>query len=387
MGFVPSGAEGDEQHRLRDAMVDALVSRGVAPSPAVRDAFRAVPRDVFVPGVPVERAYAPDVAIPTRLDDAGIASSSASAPTIVAVMLEHLAVAPGDAVLEVGTGSGYNAALLARLVGSSGSVTSVELDPVLADDARRRLAGVGARVEVLTGDGWLGAPHRGPFDRIIVTVGVGDIAPAWSQQLRPDGRLVVPLWLGPGLQLAVAFEHRGDGLRSVGVDWCGFMPLRGPHAGPQRQVAAGEWHVDLLDPSPADEELLRALLDRAPRPEPAPVTAPWWFGRLALRDPDGIMVVSRADWRRRGWGIFDRAGSAAFVVDGELVRFGTDDACARLRTFLDSCAPFDIGSLVIDAIPTPNHIDASPLTVRRRDHVFVIDEPAPPARREHPPTH
>src|SRR5918994_6318426 len=115
-------------------LVDALLSAGAITSPRVEAAFRAVPRHLFVPHVPVEAAYRNE-AIPTKMLD-GRAVSSASQPSIVAVMLEQLDVAPGQRVLEIGAGTGYNAALLAAL---GAEVTSVELQPEVADAARRHL--------------------------------------------------------------------------------------------------------------------------------------------------------------------------------------------------------------------------------------------------------
>lgn len=212
-------------------MVETLERMGAARSPAVVRAFRTVPRHVFVPDASLERAYSADLAIATRTTADGIPISSSSAPSIMSVMLEPLETAPGMRVLEVGTGTGYNAAILAELVGPAGHVTTVELDPSLAATARARLAALGATVDVLTGDGWEGAARTAPYDRVIVTAGVSDLSRAWVEQLRDGGRLVVPLWLGPGLQLPVTFERCGERLDSRNVDWCGFMPLRGEHAG------------------------------------------------------------------------------------------------------------------------------------------------------------
>src|SRR5436309_10390598 len=194
-------------------MVATLVNRGAIRTGELDVAFRAVPRHVFLPGIAAARVYAADEAIPTHFRPDGVSISSSSAPTVMAVMLERLGCGPGDRVLEVGTGTGYNAAILAVLVGPQGRVTSVELDPAIATEAEAHLAAAGTTgVRVRVGDGWVGDPDAAPFDGIIVTVGAWDVAPAWAAQLRPGGRLVVPLWLGPGLELAVAFQRRGPGL-------------------------------------------------------------------------------------------------------------------------------------------------------------------------------
>lgn len=120
---------------LRHRMVDDLRARAVVTSPAVEAALRVVPRHVFVPEVPPERAYA-DEAVVTKVGDDGMPTSSASQPSIVGLMLEQLDVARGHRVLEIGAGTGYNAALLAELVGPEGAVTTVDLDADVVERAR-----------------------------------------------------------------------------------------------------------------------------------------------------------------------------------------------------------------------------------------------------------
>ena len=112
-------------------------------------------------------------------------------------------------------------------------MTSLDIDEAVAREAEAHLAQVGAEeVEVLCKDGWLGQGRGAPFDRIIVTVECSDISPHWFRQLDEGGVLVLPLALGPGLTMAVAFEKVGQDLLSTSMAYCGFMPLRGPHAGP-----------------------------------------------------------------------------------------------------------------------------------------------------------
>jgi protein-L-isoaspartate(D-aspartate) O-methyltransferase len=161
-------------------------------------------------------------------------------------MLEQLAVEPGQRVLEIGAGTGYNAALLAELVGPAGQVVSIEIDEELVAGAREHLARAGySRVQVVLGDGALGYAPLAPYDRLILTTAARDIAPAWWEQLRaPGGRLVLPLAIA-GPQRCVAFEHLGDHLASRDVLNCSFIPLRGllavgaPRAalGPHGEVA------------------------------------------------------------------------------------------------------------------------------------------------------
>ncbi|MGH3167705.1 MAG: methyltransferase domain-containing protein, partial [Trebonia sp.] len=141
---------------LRDALVDQLLETGAVRTPRVEAALRAVPRHVFVPDAPLRRAYADDV-VQTKVDSDGIPISAASQPSIVGVMLEQLAVAPGMRVLEIGAGTGYNAGLLAHLAGDGGSVVTLDVDEDIVDGARAALAEAGfPGVTVILGDGALG---------------------------------------------------------------------------------------------------------------------------------------------------------------------------------------------------------------------------------------
>ncbi|HVX42920.1 MAG TPA: methyltransferase domain-containing protein, partial [Mycobacteriales bacterium] len=208
---------------LRDALVDRLCQWHVIRTEAIEAALRSVPRHRFVPEVSIEAAYE-DKPIPTKWKADGSPSSSASQPMIVAWQLEQLGAQPGDRILEIGAGTGYNAALLAELVGQSGEVTSVEFDPDMAERARHTLADTGYKsVRVITADGEYGCADRAPYDRIIVTTGAWDIPPAWADQLIPNGRLVVPLRL-PGWPISIAFQ-RNEGLwRSISTHSLGFIP-------------------------------------------------------------------------------------------------------------------------------------------------------------------
>lgn len=222
---------------LHRALVDELVRQGHIESPAVEAAFRAVPRHLFLPEVPLEDVYRDQVIVTKTVD--GEAVSSSSQPRIMALMLEQLGVRPGQRVLEIGAGTGYNAALLAHLVGPTGLVVSLDIDADLVEGARRHLALAGYdRVRVVAGDGGFGHAAGAPWDRIILTAGAWDVAPAWSEQLRPGGRLVLPLTVG-GTQKSVAFERADGHLVSVSVTACLFMPLRGACAGPGRRVPLG----------------------------------------------------------------------------------------------------------------------------------------------------
>jgi protein-L-isoaspartate(D-aspartate) O-methyltransferase len=230
---------GERGWELRQGLVGELVREGRVRSARVEAALRAVPREVFVPDVSLEEVYRSSEAIVVKRLE-GVSVSSASAPDVMAVMLEQLVVEPGQRVLEIGAGTGYNAALLAELVGPAGQVISVEIDEDLVLAARAHLAEAGyARVQVVLGDGAIGYAPGAPFDRLILTVGAGDIAPAWRDQLRcPGGRLVLPLAIS-GSQRCVAFEHMSDHLASRAILNCSFIPLRGMLAGSTPRVPLG----------------------------------------------------------------------------------------------------------------------------------------------------
>ncbi|OEV07390.1 methyltransferase, FxLD system [Streptomyces nanshensis] len=227
---------------LRDALVAKIDSLGTFRTEAVKNAFRTIPRHVFLPEVDLATAYAPKQVVTKRAADS-TAISSASSPNIVATMLEQLEAAPGQGVLEIGAATGINAALLAELVGESGRVVTIELDDDLTEGARTHLTEAGyERVTVLCRDGALGDPDRAPYDRIIVTAGAWDIPAAWWSQLASGGRIVVPLRLhGSGLTRSIAFTRtEDDRMVSTNAAVCGFVPLRGA-------AEMGEIHVRLAE--------------------------------------------------------------------------------------------------------------------------------------------
>jgi protein-L-isoaspartate(D-aspartate) O-methyltransferase len=248
---------------LNQALVDDLKNRELIQTPRAEAAFRTVLRHLFLPGVPLEEVYS-DRAISAKQDEEGKWISSSSQPAIMAIMLEQLSLEPGHKVLEVGTGPGYNAALMAHIVGETGQVVTVEIDQDLADAAREHLAAAGIKqVQVLCSDGGYGVPEQAPFDRIILTVGAPDITPAWWHQMKPDGRLVLPLQMR-GAMKSIAFEQIEDHLRNLSVADCGFISLRGDFASasPNRIQLGPDpgLYVEPLDDFPIDPNAAYQLL-------------------------------------------------------------------------------------------------------------------------------
>ncbi len=179
----------------------ALRRRGITDQAVLR-AMDEVPREYFVAAEFTDSAYA-DQALPIAC------GQTISQPYVVGYMTEQLEVAPAHRVLEIGTGSGYQAAVLSRI---ARDVVSIERYRTLADAARLRLKTLGyANVTILAGDGFLGAPDRAPFDRIIVTAAAGDIPGALVEQLGEGGKLVLPLGPRNGTQYIVKLTKTADG--------------------------------------------------------------------------------------------------------------------------------------------------------------------------------
>jgi protein-L-isoaspartate(D-aspartate) O-methyltransferase len=260
----------DSEHarRLREQLVSALVEDGALPSLPWRRAFERVRRDLFVPrfwrhtghgwelvdGARsdqsedwLETVYRDEVLfLRPDDDDEPLRRSTSSMPSVMAIMLEALTVRDGHVVLEIGTGSGYNAALLCERLGSN-RVTTVDCDVDLVEVARGRLSEHGYEPTVVAGDGFLGYAPNAPYDRVIATCAVRQVPRAWIAQTRPGGRILAMLPNGMA-QLTVVADGSAEGR---------FHPF--PFAFMRMQ---GHWL-----PPPPDAEL-RALVDQGGETKP-----------------------------------------------------------------------------------------------------------------------
>ena len=294
--------EDADTSQLIDALISVMRKNGSLKSAAIEQAFRNVPRHLFLPNEPLERVYK-DTVIFVKKSDEGVPTSASSQPSIMAIMLEQLELQPGMRVLEIGAGTGYNAALMAHLVGETGSVVTVDIQPDLIEQARANLDRAGFEcVQAIAADGGEGYPPGAPYDRIILTVSSWVITPAWREQLKDGGRIVLPLSLLNGRMKSIAFERRGDELISLSAWDCGFMPLQGAFAAPPPiQIHTGPGDRLVLtsqQPLPVDERTFSQWLAARGEAYPTGVKVKLWdllpgfHTWLAVRSPDGIANLS-----------------------------------------------------------------------------------------------
>ena len=177
-----------EYHEARKGLIEELIREGVLKTQKVIEAMKKVPRELFVREEYKSMAYV-DTPLPIGY------GQTISAPSMVALMTEELSLDQGLKVLEIGTGSGYQAAIIAEIVKPEGHVWSIEIIPQIAEFARRNLkrSGYIKYVTVIVGDGSKGYPQQAPFDRIIVTAASPSIPSPLIEQLKPGGIMVIPV--------------------------------------------------------------------------------------------------------------------------------------------------------------------------------------------------
>jgi protein-L-isoaspartate(D-aspartate) O-methyltransferase len=211
---VPKQSPGDDKVGRMQFLL-GLRRRGIS-DPAVLRAMDEVPREHFVENVFVESAYA-DQALPIAC------GQTISQPYVVAYMTEQLNVGPTHRVLEIGTGSGYQAAILSRL---AREVVTIERYRTLADQARDRLKALGYdNVEIVAGDGFAGMPERAPYDRIIVTAAAETVPETLMDQLADDGLMILPLGSHEGSQHIIKLTKSQTGTQRENLIPVRFVPM------------------------------------------------------------------------------------------------------------------------------------------------------------------
>lgn len=217
----PAPVDTGDFRRARQTLVERDVVAAGVTDPAVLAAMRRVPRHVFVPE-PLWREAYDDHPLPIGH------GQTISQPSLVALMTELLALSPRSRVLEIGTGSGYQAAVLAEI---AGSVYTIEIIEPLGQEAGERLKSLGYRnVETRVGDGYYGWPQAAPFDAIMVTAAASHVPPPLLKQLKPGGRMVIPLGTQFMTQYLMLVEKQQDGtLTTRQILPVRFVPLTGEH--------------------------------------------------------------------------------------------------------------------------------------------------------------
>ncbi|MCT7350969.1 methyltransferase, FxLD system [Streptomyces sp. 15-116A] len=325
-----------DPNQLREALAQRLADSGHLRSQAAIDAFRTTDRHAFLPGVDLESAYKED-AVPIKHDEHGEMISCISAPSIVATQLEQLGAHPGHKVLEAGAATGYNAALLGKIVSPGGQVWTLDVDQDLVAGANRHLAEAGVdNATAVMADGAAGLPEHAPYDRIIFTVGAGDVPVKILDQLVPGGRLVLPMRIRGSISRSFAFERDGDTWKTVSCEMATFIPLRKGVCDDVYTLVpmAGEGNVRLetFSEQDVDRDALRTVLDQQQTKIYTGVKFrqgsawEWLYLYLACVLPNGL---SRLPGQRPGFTPHFGWGSMAALDGGSLaylsIREGEDE--------------------------------------------------------------
>ncbi|GAA0339072.1 methyltransferase domain-containing protein [Actinoallomurus spadix] len=335
-------APDDLPQRIGELCED-LAAAGYLTRTEWREALHAVPRHLFVPGRAWAEPNGPepgflidrnideaawwdavyaDNAIITQRDDGatdvaedGVPTSSCSAPATVVEFLEALQPEDRNRVLEIGTGTGWTAALLAHRVGA-GNVVSVEVDPDVSGQAAKNLTGTALTPRLIVGDGTFGFEEGAPFDRVHVAVGVAEVPFAWVEQTRPGGVIVAPYMPGYGFGWLARLHVLGDGT-AVGrfPGMAGYMMLRGqrPVRGPAGEFVHGDFteSTTRLDPRRVAEDHSADLAISAMVPG---IQRRIYYGEGEEADECTVWILER-DIREGSWASVDYVpGDAEFVV-------------------------------------------------------------------------
>ena len=252
---------------FRDNMIEKLKADGYLKDSSVERAMRTVPRHRFGHWLSLETVYGRGAHPLPGATDATM--STISDPTAVAVMLEPLALQPGQQVLEIGAGTGYNAALIAELVGETGHVTAVDIEPYVVAAAKTNLKATGyGRVEVILGDGGFGFANNAPYDRITATVGLWEIPLEWFGQLAHGGRIAAPVHISgePFEHVYVVLELEGEHLTGRVTSALNMVLMRGA-AGAHPRTPTESLSAEGMTPKTIRVKIYRRADPNAPAPQ------------------------------------------------------------------------------------------------------------------------
>jgi protein-L-isoaspartate(D-aspartate) O-methyltransferase len=342
----------DSQH-LWNEMLNSMRENGAFISDGVESAFSAIPRHLFLPDTPIEDVYS-DRAIGVKTDASGLLTSSSSQPSMMAVMLNQLQLKAGDNVLEIGTATGYNAAIMQHIIGDSGTVTSIEIDHELAQKAQANLSRAKmSRVSVVNVDGSQGYSPRAAYDYIVSTVGVWDVPSVWFSQIKPEGSVVVPIVID-GVQVSAKFKLMSDGsYLSIDNRPCSFVYMLGQNAGPdfRRHVASSPMYILSQQVEKIDTAALHLLLSydhEFNRFETGLSSSDYWNGYqlyLMLNHPktEIFFVYAMLDGQKaygvggQGIGLFAKSSAAlaSYYENGVVHSFVGADSFMVMQSVLD----------------------------------------------------
>ncbi|MCL0065863.1 methyltransferase domain-containing protein [Dehalococcoidia bacterium] len=260
-----------------------------------------------------------DIPLPTRINPT---PSSTSQPFLVAQMIELLELEKGMNVLEIGAGTGYNAALMQEIVGSTGHVTTIDIQDDVVEQTSRLLNASGyGGIEVIVADGSEGFPENTPYDRIVATVGCPDISPRWTEQLGSNGFMLIPLQHGiEGSDPLTRIWKEGKRLLGRAVSWSGFMSIQGELAIEQRISFAAQTTLRNKKPTveyplPGPLEEMQQFRDKKE-----------WVESSSFR-----FFVTIADERAFGSGLWDEEKGIISVQRDKLVLYGDESLYQDLK--------------------------------------------------------
>lgn len=335
----------NETSSLRNHLVSQLVECGFIQNKKIEEAFRKIPRHIFLPEIKPQEVYS-DVSIITKRIGIEPISSSTQL-SLMASMLEILHLEKGMKVLEIGAGTGYNAAVMAEIVGDEGKIISVDIDAEIIKEAQQNLAKAGYKgITVKCADRARGFAEKAPYDRIILTCSVRNIPIPLVKQLKEGGIMVLPIWFN-GTQITPALEKQRNGdLTSLSITIGGFMDIRSKtlqeiHAEPSEDVR--KLLICNENPEMFPEEKIKSLLQSPFQEKELPIKEILsqrggnFFIFLALHEKKSVELFVETNANEFAFGdsaagIIDLENNSVCLISGDnrLFTYGTQDAYKRL---------------------------------------------------------